>query len=38
MHLVETLADDWGVDQTSAGKCVWFAVAVTAPVRAQQYG
>ncbi|MDX6204466.1 MAG: hypothetical protein QOF39_523 [Frankiales bacterium] len=38
MHLVETLADDWGVDQTSAGKCVWFAVAVTAPVRAEQCG
>jgi anti-sigma regulatory factor (Ser/Thr protein kinase) len=28
MHLVEALADHWGVDETSAGKCVWFSIAV----------
>jgi hypothetical protein len=26
MHLVEALADRWGVEETSSGKCVWFAV------------
>ena len=30
MHLVEALADRWGVDQTSGGKCVWFSVLLTA--------
>jgi len=30
MHLVEALADSWGVDETSSGKCVWFAVVLAA--------
>jgi anti-sigma regulatory factor (Ser/Thr protein kinase) len=38
MHLLEALADDWGVEQTAAGKCVWFSIAVTSPARAEQYG
>jgi anti-sigma regulatory factor (Ser/Thr protein kinase) len=38
MHLVEALADDWGVEETAAGKCVWFTIAVNSQARAQQYG
>jgi anti-sigma regulatory factor (Ser/Thr protein kinase) len=33
MNLVEALADRWGVEATPAGKCVWFAVAVSATAR-----
>jgi anti-sigma regulatory factor (Ser/Thr protein kinase) len=38
MHLIEALADDWGVEETAAGKCVWFAIAIVAPARAQRLG
>jgi anti-sigma regulatory factor (Ser/Thr protein kinase) len=38
MHLVEALADDWGVEQSAAGKCVWFAIAVNSSAPAEQYG
>ena len=38
MHLVEALADRWGVDETSAGKCVWFAVAFAVEEKAVQLG
>ncbi|MDX6213384.1 MAG: hypothetical protein QOF82_2471 [Frankiales bacterium] len=38
MQLVEALSDGWGVDQTSAGKSVWFAVALTAAPSTVQYG
>jgi anti-sigma regulatory factor (Ser/Thr protein kinase) len=27
LHLVESLADAWGVEPTGGGKCVWFEVA-----------
>ena len=27
MHLVESLANDWGVDPTPAGKTVWFELS-----------
>ncbi len=35
MHLVEALADQWGVDETAAGKCVWFTIGLTASPRAE---
>ena len=39
MHLVEALADEWGVLESSSGKCVWFAVAVAVDDQtAAQYG
>jgi anti-sigma regulatory factor (Ser/Thr protein kinase) len=38
MHLVEALADRWGVEQTSAGKCVWFAISFAAGERAELLG
>ena len=38
MHLIEALADAWGVDETGAGKCVWFAIAVGAAATAAQLG
>jgi anti-sigma regulatory factor (Ser/Thr protein kinase) len=38
MHLIEALADDWGVEETAAGKWVWFAIAIVAPARAQRFG
>lgn len=38
MHLVEALADGWGVEQTSAGKFVWFTVAVSAGDQAASIG
>lgn len=38
MHLIEALADEWGVEETSAGKCVWFAVMVAAGERAARLG
>ncbi len=38
MHLVEALADRWGVEETSAGKCVWFAVILAAGEQAARLG
>jgi anti-sigma regulatory factor (Ser/Thr protein kinase) len=38
MHLVEALADRWGVDQTSGGKCVWFSVVLAAGEQAARLG
>jgi anti-sigma regulatory factor (Ser/Thr protein kinase) len=38
MHLIEALADRWGVDETSSGKCVWFAIALAAGQRAASLG
>jgi anti-sigma regulatory factor (Ser/Thr protein kinase) len=38
MHLVEALADRWGVDETSAGKCVWFAVAIAVGEQSTRLG
>ena len=38
MHLVEALADRWGVEETSAGKCVWFAVALAAGEQSARLG
>jgi anti-sigma regulatory factor (Ser/Thr protein kinase) len=28
LHLLDALADHWGVQEYPAGKCVWFSVAV----------
>ena len=36
MHLVEALADQWGVEETANGKCVWFAVAVAVVAEEQK--
>lgn len=38
MHLVSALADQWGVEETSGGKCVWFAVAVLADAQSAKLG
>ncbi|MDX6227479.1 MAG: hypothetical protein QOI76_869 [Frankiales bacterium] len=38
MQLVEALSDEWGVEQTSAGKYVWFAIALSSDARTAQYG
>jgi anti-sigma regulatory factor (Ser/Thr protein kinase) len=38
IQLVEALSDTWGVDQTSAGKSVWFAVALSGASSTAQYG
>jgi anti-sigma regulatory factor (Ser/Thr protein kinase) len=38
LHLVEELADSWGVDQTAGGKSVWFAVAVVSGEQAASLG
>jgi anti-sigma regulatory factor (Ser/Thr protein kinase) len=38
MHLVSALADQWGVDETSSGKCVWFTVVVAADHKSAQLG
>ena len=38
MHLVEALADQWGVEETSGGKCVWFSVAVAADEQSARLG
>ena len=38
MHLVEALADRWGVDQMAGGKCVWFSVDLTAGEPSAQLG
>jgi anti-sigma regulatory factor (Ser/Thr protein kinase) len=38
MHLVEALADHWGVDETTAGKCVWFSVAIAAEEQSARIG
>ncbi|BEP14497.1 hypothetical protein acdb102_28080 [Acidothermaceae bacterium B102] len=38
MHLVEALADRWGVDQTAGGKCVWFSVVLVAGEPAARLG
>jgi anti-sigma regulatory factor (Ser/Thr protein kinase) len=38
MHLVEALADHWGVDETTAGKCVWFSVAIAVDEKSARIG
>ena len=38
MHLVSALADQWGVEETSSGKCVWFTVAVVAGEQSARLG
>jgi anti-sigma regulatory factor (Ser/Thr protein kinase) len=38
MHLVEALADEWGVEETPNGKCVWFCVAVMAGEQSARLG
>lgn len=38
MHLVAALADQWGVEETSGGKCVWFTVLVTADEKSAKLG
>jgi anti-sigma regulatory factor (Ser/Thr protein kinase) len=38
MHLVAALADQWGVEETSGGKCVWFTVVVMAGEQSARWG
>lgn len=30
LHLIDALADQWGVEETNVGKVVWFSIAVFA--------
>ena len=38
MHLVSALADQWGVEETSGGKCVWFTVVVAVDEKTARLG
>lgn len=38
MHLVDALADQWGIEETVAGKCVWFSITVSAGEQAAYTG
>ena len=38
MHLVDALADQWGIEETAAGKCVWFSITVSAGEQAAYTG
>ncbi len=38
VRLLDTLATDWGIEATTAGKCVWFTLSDTAPEAAAEWG
>lgn len=37
VRLLDTLATDWGIEATTAGKCVWFTLSDTAPEAAAEW-